>query len=253
METKVCKICNQEKEITEFKLKKNKGKEYRLNFCKVCEKIKNNDYQKNYNKKNKEKIKEYKKTRYLLNKNIIDEKNKEYAKNNKEKLMLYRIKNKEINNLRSKKYRDENKEKVKEYNKNYYKKNKQQLLEKEKEYKRKKRNEDDLYKFKERIRNLIKSSFVRKNIHKRNKTEEILGCTIENFINHLLYTFEKNYGYKWDKKEEVHIDHIIPLKEAKTEYDVIRLCNYINLQLLKKEDNLKKSSKLNYEMEEFKC
>ena len=66
------------------------------------------------------------------------------------------------------------------------------------------------------------------------------------FINHLLETFKNNYGYKWDGIEKVHIDHIIPLATAKTKEEVIKLCYYTNLQLLKAKDNIEKGNKLNW-------
>lgn len=50
--------------------------------------------------------------------------------------------------------------------------------------------------------------------------------------------------------KKVHIDHIIPLATAKTEEDVIKLCHYTNLQLLKGEDNLSKGDKLDWKLEE---
>ena len=43
---------------------------------------------------------------------------------------------------------------------------------------------------------------------------------------------------------EWHIDHIMPLASAKTKEDVIRLNNYINLQPLWAEDNLRKGTKI---------
>lgn len=70
------------------------------------------------------------------------------------------------------------------------------------------------------------------------KTVEILGCSFEEFKEHLESKFEtwmswENYGkyngelnYGWD------IDHIIPLCSAKKEVDVINLNHYTNLQPL---------------------
>ena len=46
------------------------------------------------------------------------------------------------------------------------------------------------------------------------------------------------------------IEDIIPLATAKTEEDVIKLCHYTNLQLLKGEDNLSKGDKLDWKLEE---
>ena len=87
-------------------------------------------------------------------------------------------------------------------------------------------------------------SFQRKNFKKKNLVSEILGCTEEEVQKHLYKTFFENYGYEYDGKEDVHIDHIIPLKTAETEEDVKRLCHYTNLQLLKAIDNLKKGAKM---------
>lgn len=91
-----------------------------------------------------------------------------------------------------------------------------------------------------------------KNIIKKQKIEQIIGCNIEIAINYLLETFKKNYGYKWDGIEPVHIDHIVPLATAKTEEEVIELFNYKNLQLLKAKDNLCKGTKLDWRLDNVK-
>ena len=64
----------------------------------------------------------------------------------------------------------------------------------------------------------------------------------------LLSTYKNNYGYEWDKKEPVHIDHIIPLATAKTKEEVIKLNHYTNLQLLKAKDNWQKRDKLDWKI-----
>ena len=71
-------------------------------------------------------------------------------------------------------------------------------------------------------------------------------------MEHLLQTFKSNYGYEWDKVEPVHIDHIIPLATAKTEEDIIKLCHYTNLQLLKAKDNLRKNAKNDWRLDDVK-
>ena len=116
------------------------------------------------------------------------------------------------------------------------------------EYYNKNKN-DYFYKLKRNIRGLIKTSLSRRKYTKNSKTYEIIGCDYNTFINYLLQTFKNNYGYEWDKVEPVHIDHIIPLATAKTEEEVIKLCHYTNLQLLKAKDNLKKSNKLNWKLD----
>jgi hypothetical protein len=47
----------------------------------------------------------------------------------------------------------------------------------------------------------------------------------------------------WDTYGKWHLDHIIPLYEAKTEEEILKLNHYTNLQPLWAEDNLKKNRK----------
>ena len=235
MDIKVCNKCGIEKPINSFR----KGR-----ICKSCE----NERQKQYNKEHKKEIQEYNKIKYAKNKKTINERNKLYNKQNKEKIKEYKEKNKEKIQKYKQDYDVINKEKIKLYQKQYYEKNKIQLMVKEKYYKRHKRKEDKIYALKEQIRNTIYTSFKRKNYQKKMKTEKILGCSIEYFIEYLLNTYKNNYGYEYDGIVKIHIDHKTPLATAKTEEEIMKLCKYHNLQLLKAEDNLIKGSKINYEL-----
>ena len=89
------------------------------------------------------------------------------------------------------------------------------------------------------VRNLITQAISWAGYKKTTKSETILGCTFEEFRQHLESQFEPwmnwdNYGCKtptainmtWD------IDHIIPLSSAVTEEDIIRLNHYTNLRPL---------------------
>ena len=80
---------------------------------------------------------------------------------------------------------------------------------------------------------------------KNTHTYEIIGCDYNTLWEHLKDSWLKNYGTEWNG-EEYHIDHIVPLATARTEQDVIRLCHYTNLQMLKPEDNLEKRDKLDW-------
>jgi hypothetical protein len=75
--------------------------------------------------------------------------------------------------------------------------------------------------------------------YKRDKSEKILGCTWDEFKQHIESQFEPwmnwdNYGGKkvttldttWD------IDHIIPVSSAKTCNDILKLNHYTNLRPL---------------------
>ena len=215
MEKKLCKKCGIEKALCEFRMKKDKtGKYYLYSYCKNCEKEymkdKRKKYDKKYREKNKEIIKQKNKKRY----NDYYEKYKDYHK----KYMIT--------------WKQNNKDKLKKYYKNDYNK----------------RMSNEISHMKEIIRKEVARSFRVKNKKKNNHTIEIIGCDIEFLTNYLISTYEKNYNEKWNWEylSKVHVDHIIPLKTAKTENDIIRLNHYTNLQLLKVEDNLHKGAKLDY-------
>lgn len=191
---------------------------------------------------------ECRKEQYIKNKDKRLEYQRKYKEQDedrfKEQQKRYKDKNKEKIRERTKKYEEEHKEEVLEYRKEYFIKNRDKILKYNREYIRNRRENDNLFNFKHKVRNLIKSSFSRKRFDKKGHTKDILGCDFEFFKNYLLKTFFENYGYEYDGEEAVHIDHIVPLAIAKTEEDVIRLCHYTNLQLLKATDNLRKSAKM---------
>lgn len=95
---------------------------------------------------------------------------------------------------------------------------------------------------------MLWESFNRRNKQKNRRSAELLGCDIDYFLAHLLKTYEDIYDVEWDGKGIVHIDHIKPLATAKTEEEVIKLCHYTNLQLLKGEDNLSKGDRLDWKV-----
>ena len=89
---------------------------------------------------------------------------------------------------------------------------------------------------------------LRYNLKMRGKSkskylESITGCTNQILYNHLVSTWERRYGDKWDG-QPCNIDHIIPLITADTKEKKEKLCFYKNLQLLTPEDNMRKSTKL---------
>lgn len=140
-------------------------------------------------------------------------------------------------------------EKRAEWKRTYYQENKTEIQKKKLAYTIKRLANDPIFKLKEQTRTLIRNSFKRTGYKKGTKTEEILGCDFNVFVEYLLGTWQANYGTEWNG-EPYHIDHIIPLATAKTEQDVIELCHYTNLQLLKPEDNQSKSDKLEWQISE---
>lgn len=154
------------------------------------------------------------------------------------------MKNQEKILIKRKEYRTNNKEKIKKWKKE----NKDKINETRRIYTKNRLQNDYIFKLKLQLRKMLKRSFERKNKRKDNHTEEILGCNTDFFIKYLLQTYKNNYGCEWDGIEAVHIDHIVPLATVNTKEDVIKLCNYRNLQLLKAKDNLKKGIKIDYEL-----
>jgi hypothetical protein len=191
--------------------------------------------QQKYYEANKEKIAAQRKARYEANKELFKEKRennkefqREYYQNNKEKLNEYHKKRYEENKTtyleNRKKYREDNKTSIKEY-KTKYKKTKMDV--------------DTLFKLKHNISSLIRQSIKRRGHKKLTKTEIILGCTFDEFKQHIESLWEPwmnwdNYGNPKDGIFEPNktwdYDHIQPMKEGMTEMEVIKLNHYSNIQ-----------------------
>lgn len=231
---KICSICKVEKDIMEFR---KSGKYYRSE-CKECSKVLFKEWYERTKVDRKEYASRVHKEYYKKNKEKILTYQKKYRENNKDKIKayknLYYQNNKEYVDNKNK----DNYVKYNEYYRNYYKNNKEKI----KQYISSKLK-DNKYRMKKQVRNMLYDSFKRKNKIKRESAEQLLGCDLDFFVSYLLQTYKKTYGIEWDTVEKVHIDHIVPLASAKTEEDIVKLCYYTNLQLLKAEDNLKKSFK----------
>lgn len=191
---------------------------------------------------------------------MTKEEKKKYDKKYSE---LNRVKRK----LTAKEWRANNEDRVKEYGKSdvrkkYYTENKKsinkQVSNKRKgdpewnAYRRsnyRKRMENDLlFKLKQNIKSLINGSFKNRGLRKTNKTIAILGCSFEEYKEHIEKQFEvwmdwNNYGsYNVGGKRTWQIDHIIPISSAKTREELITLNHYSNLRPLCSKENLDKSN-----------
>jgi hypothetical protein len=206
MGCKICRVCKVEKDFNEYNTNK-RNRDNLSNMCKECGKI----YYAKYRKDN------YKK---------VLEKEKEYELKNKNKREEYRDKNKEKINTKMRKYIFENKEKIKNSINNS---------------KRKRYKTDSTYRLKETIRKSISSSIKRNGYTKKLHTKNILGCSFEQFKQHIESLFESwmnwdNYGNPKDGILEPNktwdIDHIIPSSSATTEEELSKLNYYTNLQPL---------------------
>ena len=208
---------------------------FNIQGIKKCNKCKNvfaiDNYQKYYSKRDK----------YFAYhptcKNCLSVYNKKYRK-------VYWQKNKKKLSEKNKIYRIKNSEKIKKINKEWQKNNRKQINEKYKI----KYDCDYLYKIKFNIRNRVSKSFYRNGFKKNTKTANILGADWNTVKNYIQNQFTDNMS--WDNFNKIHIDHKIPLAAASTEFEVIALNHYTNLQPLWADDNLKKSDK--YNIEDFK-
>lgn len=153
--TKYCKRCNSYKSNSDFRLRKNKDKLFRVSICASCEKKENNERLRMSRLKEPNRFRSYQKKSYE--------------------------RNKEINNVRSKKY---------------YEKHKSTLKIKFKEWKR--RNSDKILDYETKRRAL-------KNQAKVEKVERSKVYERDNGVCHIC---KKVVGKIW------HLDHIIPLSKG---------------------------------------
>ena len=209
--------CNVEKELTEFNLRTNGV--YK-NECKKCIKL----YNSIYNSKNKERVSQHKKNYYESNKDVIKEKVMDRynnLKNDEEFLEKNRI-NGRIN---CKKHRDNNKEKI------------------SKRIKERKLN-DPLFKLTDSIRTLLWVSINKMGFSKNGRTQEILGCSFEEFKIYIENLFQE--GMSWDNHGDWHLDHKTPISWATNEEEVYELNKYKNFQPLLASENYSKGNRYSH-------
>mgnify|MGYP007071642235 CR=1 FL=1 len=216
IQTHTCSKCKVPKPLSEFH-KNSSNKNGLASQCKKCYNArKRSVYDPEKDKIRKQKF-------YEQNPNY----NKSYNELNREKI-----------NAQNRQYRKDNKEAIKAQQKIGYQKNRKEVIRKAVEYERKRAEMDPLFKLRKRIRQLIRASIKNEGFQKNSKSFTILGCTVEEFKNHIESKFEswmtwenhgkcngeKNYG--WD------LDHIIPVSSAKTEEEIVKLNHYTNFQPL---------------------
>jgi hypothetical protein len=154
----------------------------------------------------------------------------------------YRLKNKDKLTEFNKIYVKLNKEKLANYKREYYLKNKEKIEKYRNKWRNNKFKNDLLFKLSHNTRTIIKQSFRRNGYSKNSKTYNILGCSFEEFKEHLEKQFIK--GMSWDNIGEWHLDHIYPISLAKNEEELLRLNHYTNFQPLWAKDNIIKSNKI---------
>ena len=244
-ETRICRKCGQEKPITEFYFRRD-NKKYRTDCIKCC-----NRYGKMYRTAHVEQMQEYNKKYREEHRDELDEYFKNYRKTHLDKYREYNKRSRENwtdeqkqrANERSYEYRKrhsdkpEFRERLREWNRKSSKKRRKKIT----AYEEARKKNDPVFKLKKQLRNEIRESFNRRGVRKSGHTEDIVGCDLDYLYRHLCMTYFIRYGEEYDGNTIVHIDHIKPLSNAHTEEEVVELCRWHNLQLLKAEDNLYKN------------
>ena len=167
--------------------------------------------------------------------------------------------------IKKKRKREEyvrNKEGYLRRSKEYAQNNKEHVASKRREYERNIKYQNPSRHLARNVRALIKTTFTRSivnDIVKAKKTVNILGCTFEEFKEHIEKQFE--YWMNWDNYGNVcetlqpncswDLDHIIPVSLAENEEDIYLLNHWSNFQPLcslknrnTKRDNIPKLSNL---------
>lgn len=162
----------------------------------------------------------------LTNKAKNDEYKKNYRLENKEKISetkkKWYMENREHINIKRSEYRIENKEKFKEISKERWIKIK----------------DNPLLKLKDSIRKLVYKTIKNQGYSKKSYTNEILGCSYEEFKEYIENQFKE--GMSLENHGEWHIDHKIPISWATTEDEVYLYNKYNNFQPLWGFENISK-------------
>ncbi len=101
------------------------------------------------------------------------------------------------------------------------------------------------YKIKQTVKSRIHCALKSKGLDKKNRTQELIGCSIQEFMSHIEQRFVngmtwENHGKYWE------IDHIIPCAwfNLENENELKECFSYKNCQPLKIDDNRSKSDSL---------
>lgn len=244
--TRICRVCGEEKPLDEFRIRGDSGK--RRTECKGCL----SKYLKKYRSENKQHIAELNKKWVEAHREELAEYQLNWQRNNREKCHAYNKKSSQNMTEEQKARRrvlEKRRREILKLDSGYVEKrrvwNRESTKRRRKRitaYEMERKKNDPVFKLKKQIRGEIRMSFNRRGFRKSERTEAIVGCTLQELYDHLCKTYLIRYGEKYNGNRVVHIDHIIPLANARTEEEVKKLCRWDNLQLLTAEDNLMKNA-----------
>ena len=225
-QTKKCDKCRQYK-AQEYFSKATKQKDGLQRTCKACNK--------EYVKQNRDRISEWNKKNWADNKERLSADGKQYRQDNLEKVReqdrLSKQRNKEAVRLRKQKYYQENKDTIHTKDRIRY-------------------HEDPLFKMRSNVANSIRNAFNTIKRVKKCPTFELLGYPKEYLYEYLQQYMDKpcqRCGSIIITRENSVIDHIIPIRLAETEQDIVELFHYSNLRLIDKSCNESKNGLLDFD------
>ena len=243
---KTCAKCKKDKPLSEFYERKKEGLKkdgtyIRDYMCKSC----SNERSKLYRDANKITLTKNRRERervcYANNTDGYREKKlaraKAYLKTpagkgkKKATRKIYYEANKEKLARENKAWRESNKEYCIGYAKNYKETHRKEGNERQK----KKYHSDPIFKLKTNIGNAIRQGFKRIKFSKNARSQEILGCSFEEFKIYIENQFKE--GMTWKNHGEWELDHIVPHYLARTEEEIISINHHSNWQPLWKKEN----------------
>jgi hypothetical protein len=164
---------------------------------------------------------------------------KEYGIRNRDKRISYMVEYRIQNPTQYSTWKSNNYEKYRESVDRWKLNNPDKVKKHKRDSRRRRYIKDPLFRIRETIRRLINLSFTRHGILKSNRTNEILGCSYNQFKEYIQSKFVD--GMNWDNRCEWELDHIIPISSAQSETEVYLLNHYTNFQPLWRYDNRLKS------------
>lgn len=205
---KECKICLEEKELTEFRRDRSRKDGFHP-YCKPCQKV--------YRRKdpnNLIRIEGEKRRHQKYDKGRGAETRKSYRESDK---------GREVSLKTSRKRTDSGKSA---------------------DYHRDKYHSDPLFRLKHNVRGRLRSALRAASLDKGTNTEELVGCSWEQLKSHIESQFQE--GMNWDNMDLWDHDHIIPLSvfDLSNEEELKRATHYTNIQPLWSEENSAKGDKL---------
>lgn len=228
MSTKRCYKCRTEKDLSQF----SKGQK----MCKEC--------YRDYRERNLERILAQKAQYRKENRDSVLEQKRKYREKFKDSIRAkakqrYKEDPKHFNDLNKASYERHKEKRIKTV-RAWMIRNKDARNKWMRGWAEEKRRNDPHFKLAGNLRHRVYSALKSQGVKKSEKTEALIGCSIQALKEHLEKQFQE--GMTWDNYGEWHVDHILPCDsfDLSSEEEQKRCFHYTNLQPLWAKENLVK-------------